>query len=280
MLRPYGVRVVFVVSPQLWAWKYGRIKTIRENVDLMLPLFPFEEAMYVEEGVRAECIGHPVISRIPRRLKVETPVPPAPAGVRTVGLFPGSRRGEVSRLFGPMIDAARELYAADPKLRFLVAGVEERLEPLIRAELDRAPELPVEYIFDRSLRVMEASDALVMASGTATLEGAVMGRPMALLYRISWINLILISTFIRTRYIGIVNLLARRQAMVELLQTEATPANVAAEIRRILDDEEYRAGLLEELDYVRKQLGKGNPATRAARAVAQMVQEWKAERPR
>ncbi len=279
MLKAAGIPVVFLVSPQIWAWKYGRIRTIRENVDLMLPLFQFEKDMYDREQVPAQWIGHPLVNRVPKRLRKEEPIPEHPKlaakkDLITVGLVPGSRRSEVTRLLPAMLGAAQELNERYQRrgIRFLLAGIEERLSPEIRAELDKYPELPVELYYQRSLRIMEASDFLIIASGTATLEGAYFHKPMILLYKVSLVNYMIAPFLIRTRFIGIVNLLAQRQAMIELIQSEVTPENIVREAERIIEEPEYRDSLKAVLEDVRKnQLGRGNPAVRAAEYIVDFL---------
>lgn len=279
MLRSSGATIVYVASPQLWAWNYGRIEKIRANVDLMLPLFPFESEIYEREGVRSETIGHPLVHRLPRQLRREEPLPPARADARPViALLPGSRRSEVSNLLGPMLDAVRLTRSRFPRARILLAGVEERLEPLIVETLARYSDLEVEYYLGRTLRIFEASDVVLIASGTATLEGAFFLKPMVMAYKVSWLNLLLISAVVRTRFIGIVNLLARRQTLIELLQNEANGENMARELIRILEDRPYREGMIAELDYVRRQLGRGNPAVRAAKAIVSLIEDLRRTR--
>ncbi len=279
MLRASGATIVYVVSPQLWAWNYGRIDKIRANVDLMLPLFPFESEIYEREGVRSETIGHPLVHRLPRQLRREEPLPPARADARPViALLPGSRRSEVSNLLAPMLDAVRLIQSRFPRARILLAGVEERLEPLIVETLARYSDLEVEYYLGRTLRIFEASDVVLIASGTATLEGAYFLKPMVMAYKVSWLNLLLISAVVRTRFIGIVNLLARRQTLIELLQNEANGENIARELTRILEDRAYRESMIAELEYVRRQLGRGNPAVRAAKAILSLIEDLRRAR--
>lgn len=265
MLHAEGIHVIFLVSPQLWAWHYSRIHTIKKYVDLMLVLFEFEKEMYEEAGVRCEFIGHPLIKRIPERLAEEAPV--ALKRVKTIGLMPGSRPSEIVKLLPAMLDTAKILVRGYPGVRFLLPNINPKMEAYIQEQLAGVPELKVEYLKDRSLRVLEASDAVIVASGTATLETAYFLRPMVILYRTSWINVILASLLMRTRMIGIVNILARRQVALELLQTEVTPENIAREIVRIFEDDGYRRAMVSELEYVKRSLGSGNPAEKAARAI-------------
>ncbi|MCR9143345.1 MAG: lipid-A-disaccharide synthase [bacterium] len=267
MLQAAGIRIVYLASPQIWAWKYSRINTIRENVDLMLPLFKFEKEIYDREGVPCEWVGHPLISRIPRRLRREEALPLKIQQRPVIGIVPGSRRSEITRLLPSMLEAVRTLREKYPRARFLLAGVEERQAPIIEEVLAAYPDVEVELYYERSLRIMEASDVMMIASGTATLEGAFFRTPMVLLYKISVLNYMIAPFVIRTRFIGIVNLLARRQAILELIQSEVTPGNIVQEVERILEDRKYREGLVAELDYVRRELGRGNPAKHAAEAI-------------
>ena len=273
MLQAKGVKVVFLVSPQIWAWNFRRIKTIKKNVDLMLTLFPFERDIYEERGVNVRWIGHPMVERLPRELKKQKAIS---RGRRktVIGLLPGSRRSEVTALLPGMLQAAVLLKEKFPGAFFLLPGINPRVEQFIRAELEKYPDLPLEFTPGRSLRVMEASDVVVVASGTATLETAMMDRPMVLVYRVGLLNYLLGSLVTRTRFIGIINILASRQVAVELLQSEANPENIARETARILEDEEYRAGIMNELSVVRSQLGQGNPAEKAARYIREFMREF------
>ena len=272
MLRAAGVKTVFLVSPQFWAWKYNRIHGIRRNVDLMLVLFPFEKEIYDREGVRAECVGHPMVERIPRLLKEQEQLPRQRAGA-LVGLLPGSRGSEVHRLFPDMLRAAAILSASHPRARFVVPLADTRFESFVREQIGLYPNVNVEYVGLRSLRVMEAADVVIVASGTATLETAYFKTPMVIAYRVGWVNFLLASLLARTRYVGLANLLARKQVAVELLQTEATAENMAAEAARLLDDAVLRRAVIKELDFVRSALGRGNPASRAASAFLSFVRE-------
>lgn len=268
-LKAAGIRVVFLVSPQLWAWHYSRILKIKKTVDLMLVLFEFEKRIYDEEGIPCECVGHPMIRRIPEQLAKEPPV--ALKRGKTITLMPGSRRSEIRGLLPAILEAARILKSQFPGLRFLLPNINAELEPWIQEQIQEYPELKIEYLRDRSLRALEACDLVLVASGTATLETAFFLRPMVIVYRTGWINLILASILMRTRYVGIVNILARRPVALELLQTEVTGENIALEARRILEDDAYRRAIVAELEFIKKSLGTGNPAEKAARAIAAFV---------
>ncbi len=255
--------ITYLVSPQLWAWHYSRIKVIKKFVNLMLPLFPFEEKMYQEEGVPAHCVGHPLVYRIGQQLKKQDPIPSFSG--KTIGLLPGSRNSEIRRLLPPMLEAARMLKDKYGKIRFLLPGVNEEAQAYVQEQIDAYSDLKIESMPGRSLRVMEASDLLILSSGTATMEGAFFGTPMVVLYKVGWINFFIISMVIRTRVIGMVNLLARKQAAVELLQTEVRPDTIFMHATRILDNPTLQNEIRKELEFVKQSLGKGRPATDAAR---------------
>ncbi len=266
MLKEKGIPVIYVVSPQIWGWHYSRIERIRRDVSLMLPLFAFEKEIYDKEGVPAQVIGHPLVARIKKRLREEDAIA-VEKNKLTIGLLPGSRRSEVMRLLPAMLDAALLLKQEKPKVRYLLPVVNPEVDAYVREECEKRAKLGVEVYPDRSLRVMEASDFIVLASGTATLEAAWFEKPMIILYRMSTLNIFISTLVLRTRFIGMVNLLARQQAAPELLQSEVTPENIFREMKRILTEDEHRKSVVRELQFVKRSLGTGNPAGRAARAI-------------
>lgn len=272
MLKTAGIRTVFLVSPQIWAWNFRRIHGIRQNVDLMLTLFPFEKELYDAAGVPCEFVGHPMVERIGRVIKEQAPIP-RKRGETLVGLLPGSRGSEVRRLFPEMLRAAETLAAGNSNIRFLVPLADTRFESFVLESIAQVGGANVEYVGQRSLRVMEAVDAAIVASGTATLETAFFKTPMVIVYRVGLVNFLIGSMVSRTRYIGLVNLLARRQVAAELLQGEANAANMAAELERLLNDAPYRTTVIKELEFVRNSLGRGNPAARAASAFLALVRK-------
>lgn len=263
LLHASGIKVVQIVSPQLWAWRYGRMKKIQKNVDLMLTLFRFEKEMYDRAGVRCTFIGHPLVGSLTRRLKQGAPVKKGKQKI--VGLLPGSRKSEIVRLLDPMLQSAR-LIKKHKHVRFLLPNVNAQMSDYIAGRLREYPDLQVEYSWQNSLNVMQASDLLLVASGTATLEAAVLDAPMIILYRVSWLNFLLAGLVVRTKFIGMVNLLARRQVAPEFLQTEVDPEVVS----------QVSLGMLEKrvtaYEDVLKQLGRGNPAEKAARAILELLQ--------
>ena len=271
MLKKHDVTVINLVSPQIWAWKYGRIKKIRRCVDFMLTLFPFEKDIYDRENVRAECIGHPMIHRIPRELAQDEPIPAQKK--KTVALMPGSRGSEITRLLPVMLDAAHRLKERYPSIRFLLPMINPKLNDFVAEQVAAHPDLGVKVFEGRALRVIEASDIVVLSSGTATLEVAWFQKPMVILYRMGIVNFVLASLMLRVPWVGLVNLLAERQICLELLQSEVTAENIEREAVRMLEDADYRQHMIEGLELVRKRMGRGNPPANAARMIDEYLRE-------
>lgn len=265
MLKKKGIRVIHVVSPQIWAWKYGRIKQIRQVVDLMLVLYHFEKDIYDKEGVNAKFIGHPLTVKIPERLKKEPVVEPF-NGI-TVGLLPGSRRSEVMRLLKPMLEAAELLREKYEAIRFLLPGVNPRVREYIQTQIAAHPNLNIEYRENCSLRVMKSSNLVILSSGTATLETTWFSRPMIILYKVGFLNFLIASIVIRIRFIGLPNILAKKGIIQELLQSEVNPRNIFQEAVRILDDNKYSGTMIRELSQVKSSLGDEDPSELAAKYI-------------
>jgi len=269
MLKEKGIPVIFLVSPQIWAWKYGRIESIRKNIDLMLVLFTFEKEIYDREKIPCKLIGHPLVKRLPIQLRNEERL--HVKGKPVIALLPGSRPGEIKKLLPVMIASARLIKESFPHATFVIPNINKDSEGFIISLIEKNADLSLVYAFGQSLRAMEASELVILSSGTATLETTLMNKPMIIVYKVGWINFFLAGILMRCRYVGLVNLLSRKQAALELLQTEATPENIFHETKRILSDSSYRKSILEELDFVSRQLGKGNPALNAAKAIQEFL---------
>lgn len=250
--------IVYLVSPQIWAWKYGRIHTIRKHVDLMLTLFEFEKEIYDSEGVPAEWIGHPMVNRIPEELKRQPPV--AAHRGTSLGLLPGSRRSEIRLLLPAFLEAARILKERHPHLHIRLPFVDERLREFAAPFLEGSEALGLEISVGNSLAVMEASDIIFIASGTATLEAAFFKKPMVICYRSHWLNVFIASLVMRTRFIGLPNLLAGEQVALELLQNEVTPAAIAEEGERLLKKKSERERIIRRLSEIPFAPKKKRPA--------------------
>lgn len=270
-VKKLGVPVIYYVSPQLWAWRRGRIKSMKRVVDCVLPIFPFEEEMYRQQDMDVRFVGHPLIDLVEptegrdallRRLKLD---PAAPV----VALLPGSRSNELSRLVPVLAQAVPQIVAQVPRVQFLVARAPHLSDELF--EGFGLPGVTLRIVEGRTDDVLQASDAVITASGTATVQTALHGKPMVVLYKLSPMTYRLGKPLARVDMYAMVNLIAGRRVVKELIQDDCTPEAVSAEAVRILTDAAYRATMVEELATVRTRLGERGASARAADAVLDVV---------
>lgn len=264
-LRRAGIPVVIYVSPQLWAWRAGRVRRIRRDVRRVLCILPFEVAFYTEHGVAAEYVGHPLVDELAPVMAAMPPRRPS-----ALALLPGSRWHEVEALLPTMLAAAAALAGEVPDLRVrLIAapGLDrERLEALMRGAA-----VPVEVIAGDRHRALAACSAALVASGTATLECALLDVPMVVGYRLQALSYALAKRLVRVPHVGLVNLVAGERLAPEAVQDEFNAARLVAEARQLLGDTgmRQRAGLAE----VRRRLGAPGASARAAAAVLAAARE-------
>ncbi|HSA64936.1 MAG TPA: lipid-A-disaccharide synthase [Nitrospira sp.] len=263
-----GLRVVYYIAPQLWAWRPGRMKRIQRHVDHVVVILPFEAELYRRAGVRCTFVGHPLLDsvapafdRSALRAKYNLD-----ASAPVVGLLPGSRLAEVSMLLPVLLEAARRLATSEPKTQFLLAQASSIDDNLLDHLLAHRP-VPVTVAKDQASEVMAASDVLLVASGTATLQAAVVGTPMVLVYKTTWPTYWLARRLIRVKWIGLVNLVAGRSIVPELIQNEATAEQLWREVRRLLTDGQAREEMKDGLREVRQSLGEPGASRRAADVV-------------
>lgn len=271
-LKALGVPVVYYVSPTIWAWRRGRARKIAKVVDRMLCILPFEERFYEGTGVSARFVGHPFAERplpaAPERYREDLGLAP---GRTTVALVPGSRPSELKRLFPVMLEAAERIRAVRPDAQFVVP-----VAPTL-ARADLAPYLAehrtveVKLVDGHTEEVVGASDAALVKSGTSTLETALMLRPMVVVYKLSWLTYLVGRLLVRIAHFALVNILAGRGLVPELLQRDASPERMAAEIERLLGDRAARDAQLEGLRAVRASLGEPGAARRVAEEVARAM---------
>ncbi len=250
-LREAGIRTVHYVSPSVWAWRQGRLKKIARAVDLVLTLFPFEEKFYREHaseypGLRAVCVGHPLADSI----AMEADVIAARAqldfsvGSQAVALLPGSRAGEVARMGRLFLDVARWCLHERPDLCFIMPAANLAREQQLRAILVDYADVPVRLVTGQSQLCMAASDAVLMASGTTTLEAMLLKKPMVVAYKMAALSYAIISRLLKVPYVALPNLLADEKLVPELLQGEATVENLGKALLVTLNDD-VRAGQLQ-----------------------------------
>lgn len=270
--KKVGVKVLYYISPQIWAWRQGRVKKIKRLVDHMAVILPFEAPFYEQAGVPVSFVGHPMADLVEVSLNRDQ----AAASFcldhtrKIAGLFPGSRKSEVSRLLPVIIDAARLLHQRFPDLQFVL--------PLASTltEADLAPwlvgsGLPIIIVRERIHDLIRACDAIVSVSGTVTLEIALVGTPLLIIYKLSPFTFQLAKRMVKVEYIGLCNIVAGESVAKELIQDDASPAQIAAEIGALLSDEGYAALSRGKLARVRERLGGGGADRRMAELVGQMV---------
>jgi len=274
-LHAAGIPTVQYVSPQVWAWRQGRARSMRESVDLVLCLLPFEKSFYDEHGIRAEFVGHPLADAIP--LEVDRPAARRALGIdsnaQVVALLPGSRRGEVSRLARDFVATARWLAAQRPELVFVAPmATPAAREIFARALALHAPGLDVRLIDGQAQTALIAADVVMVASGTASLETALCKRPMVVVYRLGAITVWFVRrlNLVKTKFFAQPNLLADRRVVGEYFQDEIVPESIGAELLMWLDDVERRSGLEAEFSRIHARLRR-DAGTRAAQAIIALL---------
>jgi lipid-A-disaccharide synthase len=277
------LKIIYYISPQVWAWNRRRVSQMARSIDLMLCIFPFEPELYEESGMRAIFVGHPMVSIIPS----ENVIPARSEGStfkqtlrdpsatlrstrddNLIGLFPGSREREIKKIFPVMREAAVELSHENPDLRFAVSAASEALADLIRAELSGKHATGKFFIVRGEARSLMAKvNVGMVASGTATLEAALSQLPFVLIYRVAWLTYLAARLVVKIRYLGMPNVLADREIVPEFIQHKAQPRAIAAAVARLLTNKSERARMLADFAGVAQMLGRGEAGENAADAM-------------
>lgn len=270
-----GIPVFYYIGPQVWAWRGGRARTIGGIVDRLAVVFPFEAALFEPWQVDVHFVGHPLIDRVTvlrDRATVLGSIGLDPAR-RTILLLPGSRPTELAYMLPPFLDAARVLWASDPRLQFVIALADSLDPALVRPHLAAAG-LEIPIVAGATYDLMGAADLALATSGTATLECAILECPMVIAYRLSPITIALGRLLIRgIRHIGMPNIVAGREIVPELIQREVTGWALATAAKPILYDAARRAAVVENLREVRERLGGGGAARQAARLAVELAEQ-------
>jgi lipid-A-disaccharide synthase len=275
-LKKRGIRVVYFVSPQVWAWRKSRLRQLKACIDKMLCIFDFEEAIYRQAGIPVEYVGHPLVDLARPHLTreqffAELGLEP---GTATVALLPGSREKEVSHILPTMLEAAHRL-SLTHKAQFVVA-VAPTLDTrwLEKALLERyAGGATVRTATHATYDALEHCEVAIVASGTATLEAALRARPMVVVYRVAPLTWLLGSVLVNVPFYSMVNILAGKQVVPELIQSDFTAAKVAARVEYLLDHPQAREEMAQELRALKDRLGPRGAIGRAAEAVASRIQD-------
>ncbi|HEY2102350.1 MAG TPA: lipid-A-disaccharide synthase [Chthoniobacterales bacterium] len=253
-----ALKIIYYISPQVWAWNRQRIRQMKGWIDLILCIFPFEPNLYNEAGLPAVFVGHPLAAELQQTNSGRDPT--------LIGLFPGSRRREVQKIFPIMRRAAIELLQTRPDLHFEIAAASQPLAEIVRAKFGRdSRKFTVTVGQGRSL--MRRASAGLVASGTATLEAALLGMPFVLVYRVAWLTYVAARLVIKVKYLGMPNVLAGREVVPEFIQHRARPRQIAASVARLLSDQAERARMLRDFDSIARGLGQGETSVNAAEAI-------------
>jgi lipid-A-disaccharide synthase len=272
--KKLGIPVLYYISPQVWAWRKGRIKTIARLVKAMIVVFPFEVPLYERAGVDVRFVGHPLSDVVQSNLTKDQAK--KDLGIdshrRTIALLPGSRTSEIVHLLPDMLKASRTLASRFNDLQFVLPLAPTLDQGFVRAFIEQAPDVPVRMVEGRVYDVLRAADASIVASGTATLEAGLMAVPMVIAYRISALNYFLLTKIVRgVENVGLVNIVAGKRIVPELVQNDSTPENMADAITSLLSDTVYYSRMRDDLAGVRKRLGDSGASARAASVVREVL---------
>ncbi|PYL38263.1 MAG: lipid-A-disaccharide synthase [Verrucomicrobia bacterium] len=258
-------KIIYYISPQVWAWDHGRIKRMAHFIDLVLCIFPFETDLYNQVGLRALFVGHPMIERLQDR-KIDTQRDP-----NLIGLFPGSRSREVRKIFPVMLETVRELRKHNRNLRFEVAAASEQLalemSPAV-AGLDQSQDgEAIQIKVDETAVIMQRAWAGIVASGSATLEAAYFRLPFVLIYKVMWPTYLAARLVVNVKYLGMPNLLADKEVVPEFIQYRAKPRAVVEAVQPLIENANARDRMISEFDSIIGRLGETGASERAARAI-------------
>ena len=251
----HGIKVYYYVSPQIWAWRSGRIKSIKQHVDHMAVLFQFEKHLYQQAYVPATVVGHPLRHLVPNNLqrdKCRQTLSITKSSSPIIGLMPGSRQQEIERLLPTLLDTSKLILKKHPQARF-VLPVADSLDDSLFTNLPNH----IQLIRNNTYRAIKACDAVICASGTATLEVSLLQVPMVLIYKVAPFSYWLGKKLIKTQYIGLCNIIAGQAVCEELIQDQANPTAISLAIERCLSDSDYRHKILSNMQSTRQRLGDG-----------------------
>ena len=273
-----GIKILFYVSPQVWAWRPGRVKKYGAAIDMMAVIFPFETKFYEAHHIPVRYVGHPLAGRVQASntrdaLMREFGLDPSHP---VIGLLPGSRKAEVQRLLPVMLQTAALLCDQNPNLQLILPQASTIRDELLQPLLHNAP-LNITRVHGRSYDVLACCDAAMVASGTATLETALMGVPMAVLYKVSPLTYFLLKPLIRIPDIALVNIVAERRVVQEFVQKAAQPQAIALEMQRLLQDNDYRTDIQHVLNAVKTRLGNADGVNNMAQLACEMLKPAQAE---
>lgn len=267
-----GVKVLFYVSPQVWAWRPGRVKTYGKAIDMMAVIFPFETTYYDAENVPVRYVGHPSVDKVhPQRSRLEDmAIFNLDEGNPVIGLLPGSRANEINRLLPIMLAAAEILQARIPGIQFMLPQADSISDELLESYM-RQSLVKITVIKNQPYDVIQCCDVVMTTSGTATIEIALLNVPMVITYKLAALTYWLGRWLVNTPFIGLPNIILGKGFIKELIQYEATSENLAEEIQRILTDKFYADQMRDNLNQVKQQLGHGGGSKNMAELALEIM---------
>ncbi|MCK9303358.1 MAG: lipid-A-disaccharide synthase [Bacteroidales bacterium] len=259
--KRHNFKVIYYISPQIWAWHKSRIHKVKRYVDLMIPILPFEKDFYEKHGVTVSYFGHPLIDELSKYQHLET------KGTKDhIALLPGSRKSEISKMLPVFCETARLF----PDEKFVVASMSihtvSYYENLIRNKPDN-----LSVVVDQTYQALANAKAALVTSGTATLETAIFRVPQVVCYKTNFISYLLAKQLTKVRYISLVNLILNRQLIIELIQNHCNKNYIATELKRLIEDKEYRAIIEKGYEELSGMLNNAGASKRAAEAVVNFV---------
>ena len=271
-LYELGIPVIWYICPQVWAWKKWKIPTYARICTKMLVIFPFEKDVFKGTGLDTEFVGHPLVEELAEVLR------PAERDPNKILLLPGSRMSEVSRLLGPMLETAIVLQKERPELKFTIVTPRQSVKETIDQDLvsyrENCPALNVEVINGTATDYMGEADAAIAASGTVTVQAALMGLPLVSIYKMNALTFAIASRLVKLDHFTMVNIVSRKEVYEELLQKEVTPENLVPALKRIMKGGERRVQQEADLQAVVELLGGKQPALhRAAKAILETIEK-------
>jgi lipid-A-disaccharide synthase len=272
--KKLGIKVMFYIGPQVWAWRSHRVKKIGRHVDMMAVLFPFEEAFYKKANMPVRFVGNPLVDEVKTSMSLDaanTKFGLDPA-LKTIGLFPGSRRSEICKLLPTELASARLIHQQHPDTQFIIPLAKSVSTKELESMLAPYSDLPIHFVHSHIHDVMQCCHSIIVASGTVTLETALMTTPMVIIYKMSNLSYKIMKRMITIEHIGLPNIVAGEEVVKELLQENACPEKISNEILLMLNDQQYHQQIIAKLEKIRNKLGTSGGSEKVAQLAFEMLQ--------